>query len=211
MAASGLISRNDLVGFGRAISVFFGVDGVRKKRSHLVGPPFPAFKARFQLRQVGISWDLTRCLLIGGCGQSHVFVKDSWNDLWEQFEPNNSTEQKLFKISREWKWPWEVNSDPKELRMNPGNEIRWHTLWYWTYHNFGVSPMTLNGAENIRLVLYSHTIYSMYWVLCSTGTLTSYNVVTCSVRKMISYYMYLHSSSTAYDQVHALQTLSVAL
>jgi len=47
MATSGLISRNDLVGTGRA--------RVRNKRSHLVRPPFPAFKARFQLRQVGIS------------------------------------------------------------------------------------------------------------------------------------------------------------
>ena len=25
----------------------FGINGVRKKRSHLVGPPFPEFKARF--------------------------------------------------------------------------------------------------------------------------------------------------------------------
>jgi len=36
MATSGLISRNDLVGTGRAISVLFGINGVRKKRSHLV-------------------------------------------------------------------------------------------------------------------------------------------------------------------------------
>jgi len=31
MAASGLISRSDLVGTGRAISVLFGVNGVRNK------------------------------------------------------------------------------------------------------------------------------------------------------------------------------------
>ena len=55
MAASGLVFRSDLVGTGRAISILFGINGVRNKRSHLVGPPFPEFKARFQLRQVGIS------------------------------------------------------------------------------------------------------------------------------------------------------------
>ena len=55
MAASGLVLRSDLVGTGRAISVLFGINGVRNQRSHLVGPPFPEFKARFQLRQVGIS------------------------------------------------------------------------------------------------------------------------------------------------------------
>ena len=48
MAASGLVSRNDSVGTGRAISVLFGLNGVRNKRSHyIVGPPFPAFKAHF--------------------------------------------------------------------------------------------------------------------------------------------------------------------
>ena len=49
MAASGLIFRSDLVGTGRAISILilFGINGVKNKRSHLVGPPFPEFKARF--------------------------------------------------------------------------------------------------------------------------------------------------------------------
>ena len=47
MAASGLVFRSDLVGTGRAISILFGINGVRNKRSHLVGPPFPEFKARF--------------------------------------------------------------------------------------------------------------------------------------------------------------------
>ena len=74
MAASGLVLRSDLVGTGRAISVLFGVNGVRNKRSHLVGPPFPAFKARFSATA---GWrDLTKHLLIGGCGQSRVSVKD---------------------------------------------------------------------------------------------------------------------------------------
>ena len=65
MAASGLISRNDLVGTGRA--------RVRNKRSHLVSQHS---RPVFQLRQVGISQDLTRRLLIGGCDQSHVSIKD---------------------------------------------------------------------------------------------------------------------------------------
>ena len=66
-----------LVGTGRTISVLFGINGVRNKRSHFVGPPFPEFKACFSATAV---WhflrDLTRCLLIGGCGQSHVSVKN---------------------------------------------------------------------------------------------------------------------------------------
>ena len=52
MATSELVSRNDLVGIGRAISILFGINGVRNQRSHLVGAPFPEV---FQLRQVGIS------------------------------------------------------------------------------------------------------------------------------------------------------------
>ena len=58
MAASGLIFRSDLVGTGRAISILFGINGVRNKQSHLVGRPFPEFKARFSATicwQVGIS------------------------------------------------------------------------------------------------------------------------------------------------------------
>jgi len=65
------------------------------ERSHLVGPPFTAFKAHFQLRQVGTSQGLIRHLLIGGFGQSHVSVKDGWNYLWNSFEPNKPREQKL--------------------------------------------------------------------------------------------------------------------
>jgi len=47
MAASGFVFRSDLVGTRRAISILFGINGVRNKRSYLVGPPFPEFKARF--------------------------------------------------------------------------------------------------------------------------------------------------------------------
>ena len=76
MAASGLVFRSDLVGTGRAISILFGINGVRNQRSHLVGPPFPEFKARFSATA---GWhflrDLTRRLIIGGCGQSHVSAK----------------------------------------------------------------------------------------------------------------------------------------
>ena len=71
MATSGLISTNDLVGTGRAISVLFGINGVTNKQSHLVGPPFPEFKARFSATAGWhFSRDLTRHLLIGGCGHS---------------------------------------------------------------------------------------------------------------------------------------------
>ena len=44
MSASGLVFRSDFVGTGRAISILFGINGVRNQRSHLVGPPFPEFK-----------------------------------------------------------------------------------------------------------------------------------------------------------------------
>ena len=73
----GLSLENDLFGTGRGISVLFGINGVRNKWSHLVGPPFPAFKACFSATA---GWhflrDLTRRLLFGGCGQTHVSVKD---------------------------------------------------------------------------------------------------------------------------------------
>ena len=76
MATSGLVFRSDLVSTGKAISILFGINGVRNKRSHLVGPPFPEFKAHFSATA---GWhflrDLARRLLIGGCGQSHVSVK----------------------------------------------------------------------------------------------------------------------------------------
>jgi len=43
MAASGLVFKSDLVGTGRAISILFGINGVRNQRSYPVGPPFPEF------------------------------------------------------------------------------------------------------------------------------------------------------------------------
>ena len=76
MAVSGLILRSDLVGTGRAIFILFGINGVRNKRSHLVGPPFPEFKACFSATAGWhFSRDLARHLLIGGCGHSHVSLK----------------------------------------------------------------------------------------------------------------------------------------
>ena len=76
MAASGLVFRSDSVGTGRAISILFGINGVRNKRSYLVGPPFPEFKARFSaMAGWHFSRDLTRHLLIDGCGQSTYLLK----------------------------------------------------------------------------------------------------------------------------------------
>jgi len=73
MAASGVVSRNDLVGTGRTISVLFGLNGVKKQA---ISPPFPPFKACFQLRQVDISLETARRLLMCGSGQSHISVRD---------------------------------------------------------------------------------------------------------------------------------------
>ena len=77
MAVSGLVSRRDLVDTGRAISVLFGINRVRNKRSHLVGSPFPAFKACFSATAGWhFSRDLSRHLLISRCGHSHLSVKN---------------------------------------------------------------------------------------------------------------------------------------
>ena len=77
MAASGLVFKSNLVDTGRAISFLFGINGVRKKRSHPVGLPFPEFKARVSATAGWhFSRDLIRRLLIGGCRQSHISVKD---------------------------------------------------------------------------------------------------------------------------------------
>ena len=71
MAVSGVVPRSVLVGTGRAI-LSFGVNGVKNEQSHLVMPPFPAFKACFSgTAGWHFSRDLTRHLLIGRCGQSH--------------------------------------------------------------------------------------------------------------------------------------------
>jgi len=76
MALSGLVFRSDLVGTRRAISILFGINGVRNQQPHLVGPPFPEFKARFSAPAGWhFSRDLTGRLLIDGCGQSHVSAK----------------------------------------------------------------------------------------------------------------------------------------
>ena len=47
MAVSGLICRKVLVGTGRAISVLFGINGLRNKPSYLVRPLFLEFMACF--------------------------------------------------------------------------------------------------------------------------------------------------------------------
>ena len=76
MATSELVLRSNLFGTGRAISILLGINGVRNKRSHLVGPPFPEFKAGFSaIAGWHFSTDLARHLLIGGCGHSHVSLK----------------------------------------------------------------------------------------------------------------------------------------
>jgi len=71
---------------GGPFPVLFGINGVRNKQSHLVGPPFPAFKACFSATaDWHFSRDLSTHLLIGRRGQNHVSVKNGWNYLWEQF------------------------------------------------------------------------------------------------------------------------------
>ena len=75
---------------------FFGINGVRNKRSHLVGPPFPEFKARFSATAGWhFSRDLTRRLVFGGCGHSTYLLSMAEITSGSSFEPNNPTEQKL--------------------------------------------------------------------------------------------------------------------
>jgi len=47
MAVFALACRKALAGTGRAISVLFGINGLRNKPSYLVGPPFLVFMAQF--------------------------------------------------------------------------------------------------------------------------------------------------------------------
>jgi len=76
MAVSGLVFISNLVGTGRAISILFGINRVTNQQSHLVGPSFPELKASFSARAGWhFSRDLTKRLLFGGCGQSHVSAK----------------------------------------------------------------------------------------------------------------------------------------
>jgi len=76
MAASGLVLRSDLVGTGRAISIHFGINGVRNKQSHLVGPPFPEFKARFSATAGWhFSSDLARRFVNWWVWSQHISVK----------------------------------------------------------------------------------------------------------------------------------------
>ena len=62
IAVSGLAYR-------RAISVLFGINGLRNKPSYLLGPPFLAFMAHFSATP-GCHFlrALIENLLIGGCG-----------------------------------------------------------------------------------------------------------------------------------------------
>ena len=72
MAESGLVFRSDLVGTGRAISILFGINGVTNQRSHLVGAPFPEFKARFSATA---GWHFSRDLTRWWVWSEHVSAK----------------------------------------------------------------------------------------------------------------------------------------
>ena len=74
--------------------ILFGINGVRNKRSHLVGTPFPEFKARFSATAGWhFSRDLTRCLLIGGVVTVTYLLSMAEITSGSSFEPNNPTEQ----------------------------------------------------------------------------------------------------------------------
>jgi len=96
MAVSGLVSRIDLVGTGRANSVLFGINGVRNKRSHLVEPHFQRSRPFFQLQQVGVSRQtyLGICYLVGMVRVTYL-LRMAEITSWSSSEPNNPTEQKL--------------------------------------------------------------------------------------------------------------------
>jgi len=100
MAASWLISRNDLVGTGRAISILFGINGGRSERSHLVGPPFPAFKACFSaMAGWHFSGDLSRhLLLLVGVVRVPYLLRMAEITSGSGFEPNNPTDQICLRV-----------------------------------------------------------------------------------------------------------------
>jgi len=77
-----LVLRSYLVGTGRAIPDPFGINGVRNKRSHLVRPTFPEFKASFSATA---GWHSRETYLGWWVWSQHVSVKYGWNYFWEQF------------------------------------------------------------------------------------------------------------------------------
>ena len=97
MAVSELRGRKVLVGTGKAISIDFGINGARKWLSGLVGPPFPAYMARFSATTgCHFSGDLNASLLIGGRGLSHTYTLSIAEiTCVSSFEPSNAREQKL--------------------------------------------------------------------------------------------------------------------
>ena len=96
MAMSGLCGRKVLVGTGRAISINFGINGVRKLPSGFVGPPFLAYMARFSATAgCHFSGDLIASSLIGGRGYISYTLSIAEITCVSSFEPSNAREQKL--------------------------------------------------------------------------------------------------------------------
>jgi len=85
MATFGHISKKNFFDFGSAISVPFGINGVRNKQSH------PKLKAHFQLRQ---ETELDICQLVGVVRVMYL-LRMAKITSGSSFEPNNPTEQKL--------------------------------------------------------------------------------------------------------------------
>ena len=98
MAVSGLIFRSNLVGTGRAISILFGINGVGNKWSHLVGPPFPEFKAYIPLRGYLISKFVlhTPCIQCQMMDTSYLNMKLVTVPLWSAWKELSNDAQKLF-------------------------------------------------------------------------------------------------------------------
>jgi len=65
------------------------------------------------------SRDLTRHLLIGGCGQSTYLLRMAEITFGAVMSLTTWQNRNwgTFKSCREWNWPWEENLDPKELNQ----------------------------------------------------------------------------------------------
>ena len=85
MAESGLCGRKVLVGTGRAISVVFGINGLRSRPSCFVGPPFPAYMARWQFPR------RLDCKFINWW----VWLSISVGAVWSSVKPGNRTENRV--------------------------------------------------------------------------------------------------------------------
>ena len=92
MVTSGLISRSNLVGTGRAISVLFCIGGVRNKQSHL---HFRRSRPIFRYGRLAFLERLIEVFANWWVWSESYLLRMTEITSGSSFEPNNPTEQRL--------------------------------------------------------------------------------------------------------------------